>query len=163
MWKGPAPKAVIVYQVLNPDSTDHWTPRTDCLTVADRLSDQARSYLLLGLARKGSSFRTARALRAGQPVFSSRYVARSVAAAGRSDCEPTVAAERNVTSPTASALLGLTAKPPKLRGMLPLAASSSAALSRCRAHTGIGLSVFRFGSIQLTRRLTPIECDEPSR
>ena len=47
VWKGPAPKTAILYQVLNPDSPDHWKPNTEYLIFADRLSDEQRSSVFL--------------------------------------------------------------------------------------------------------------------
>jgi hypothetical protein len=53
VWKGPLSRTAIVYQVLNPDSTDHWKPGTDYLILANRLSDEERSYVFLGPGDEG--------------------------------------------------------------------------------------------------------------
>ena len=53
VWKGPSSRTAIVYQVLNPDSTDHWKPGTDYLILANRLSDEERSYVFLGPGDEG--------------------------------------------------------------------------------------------------------------
>ena len=36
-----------MYQVLNPDSTDHWKPNTEYLILANRLPDDDRSSVFL--------------------------------------------------------------------------------------------------------------------
>ena len=46
-----------MYQVLHPDSTDHWKPNTDYLILASRLSDQDRSHLALGAGEDGFIYR----------------------------------------------------------------------------------------------------------
>jgi hypothetical protein len=47
-WRGPTPKTISIYQVLHPDSTDHWKSNTEYLIFATRVSADERSYLLLG-------------------------------------------------------------------------------------------------------------------
>jgi hypothetical protein len=53
VWNGAATKTMIVYQVLNPDSPDHWKPNTDYLILANRLSGEDRSSLLLASDEQG--------------------------------------------------------------------------------------------------------------
>ena len=53
VWKGPSPKTATVYQLLNPDSADHWKPNTTYLILANRLSDQERSFVFLGPGEEG--------------------------------------------------------------------------------------------------------------
>jgi len=48
VWKGPARKTMIVYQVLDAESSDHLKPNTEYLILANRLSDQDRSSVFLG-------------------------------------------------------------------------------------------------------------------
>jgi hypothetical protein len=53
VWKGPLPKTATVYQLLNPDSADHWKSNTAYLILANRLSDQERSFVFLGSGEEG--------------------------------------------------------------------------------------------------------------
>ena len=53
VWKGPAPKTAILYQVLNPDSPDHWKPNTEYLIFANRLSDEQRPSVFLQPGEEG--------------------------------------------------------------------------------------------------------------
>jgi hypothetical protein len=47
VWKGSATKTLVMYQVLHPDSTDHWKPNTEYLIFASRLSEENRRHLAL--------------------------------------------------------------------------------------------------------------------
>ena len=47
VWKGPARKTAVVYQVLHPDSTDHWKPNTVYLVLANELRGKDRSSVFL--------------------------------------------------------------------------------------------------------------------
>lgn len=53
VWRGPAAKTLSIYQVLHPDSTDHWRPNHDYLILGIRLSVGDRRSLLLRPEEQG--------------------------------------------------------------------------------------------------------------
>ena len=52
-WRGPARKTISIYQVLHPDSMDHWKSNSEYLIFATPVSADERSYLLLGPEERG--------------------------------------------------------------------------------------------------------------